>query len=135
MASRAMTLVRVLAVLAMATTSACDSSPIDCSKIAPDDCDKHPECLSYVVGRWTEQCVVQFKPVGCGAADRPSCQLMFYIRDPAGTCWTTGECFVPAGWTSDHDNTCYQSEHARYLACFPDAGAGGPSPVPDASAP
>jgi hypothetical protein len=126
---------RVPAVLAMAAVSACESSPVDCSKIDPVLCDSHPECSAITVYRLDEQCVGQSRPVACRDLHRAFCQLQFYVRDPNRTCWLAGECFIPPGWTLDEGVSCLQYEGALYDSCFPDAGASGAPAVPDAGAP
>jgi hypothetical protein len=123
------------AVLTMVAGFACDSSPVDCSTIPPLLCSGHSQCSPDLVKRIDDQCTIHYLPVRCLAYDRPSCQLEYYIRDPAGTCWLTFECYTPPGWTADHGDACHQDQAALYTACFSDAGADGPAAARDAAAP
>jgi len=109
--------------LALFGLASCSSKPVDCSKVAPADCEKYSQCRPIVAGWLDEQCEEELNPVACWPADVPGCQMTFLLRDPAGHCWGMADCFVPQGWQDD-DGTCYSSSETIYNACYPqDAGA------------
>jgi len=119
-------LVRSLVVVAITWLVGCSSSgkPLDCYKVAPSDCEKYSQCRTIAVSRHDERCMKDIVlPVACWPEDVPGCQMVFYLEDPSGQCWGTGECFVPQGWQVD-DGSCREGQLAIYNACHPqDSGA------------
>ena len=118
-----------LGLCVMATMPTCGGAPVNCREIGPDNCAKHPECFSFTAERLNEQCAFQQETVGCGPDSFPQCQQVgFFIRDPAGTCWSPDECFVPTGWTVDDGGVCESSRASAFAACFPRDGGLGETP-------
>ena len=64
-----------------------------------------------------ESCVQQYYNYACWPIDRPNCNTIMYMRDPAGTCWVLADCLVPKGYQPD--GTCSEYQSAIGKACFP----------------
>jgi len=115
--------VSLLLVLVAWSAAGCNSSkPVDCEKISPEDCHKYSHCIPVAAGRLDESCVDHEYYFACWSIERPTCEMILYVRDLDGICWAVPGCVLPQGWGRgwglDGGLDCREEMGAIGKACF-----------------